>query len=63
MSDRTEYKCEHCKKVYAFDANSKNIDMLEKSIILNNINNIETFCCAIVDDEQKFFKTSTSIFN
>ena len=27
----------YCKKVYAFDANSKNIDMLEKSIILNKI--------------------------
>lgn len=49
----------YCEKIYAFDANIKNINLLQKSITINNINNIIPTVCAITDDENKLFKTGT----
>jgi len=47
----------YCSKIYAFDANSKNIELLNNSININNFTNITTICCAVTDDERKLFKT------
>ena len=48
----------YCNKIYSFDANINNIKMLNESIILNNIDNIETFNYCIAESEDIFYKTS-----
>jgi FkbM family methyltransferase len=44
--------------IYSFDANIRNIEYLKNSIILNNFNNIKSYCCAISNNNTDFFKTS-----
>jgi len=46
----------YSKSIFAFDANINNIELLNKSIQLNNFNNITTVCCALTDDENKKYK-------
>jgi FkbM family methyltransferase len=47
----------YCQKIYAFDANINNINMIIDSMQLNNITNIQTICCAVSDTTNKLFKT------
>ena len=47
-----------CKQIYSFDANIYNIELLNKSIRLNQITNINTYSKCIVDNHDKFYKTT-----
>lgn len=47
----------YSSKVYSFDANEQNINLLNLSKKINNINNIEVKNVAIVDNIKSFYKT------
>ena len=47
---------QYCKKIYAFDANIENINLLNESIQINKINNINTYNYAINDNNNDIFK-------
>lgn len=47
-----------CQNIYSFDVNKCNIHLLNRSIKLNNITNINTYCKCIVDSNNKFYKTN-----
>lgn len=47
----------YCKKIFAFDANISNLNLLNFSKEINDNKNIQTLCCAVVEDENIYYKT------
>jgi|UniRef100_A0A6C0DJ89 FkbM family methyltransferase len=48
----------YCKNIYSFDANINNIKLLNESIKLNEITNINTYCKCVTNENDKFYKTN-----
>jgi FkbM family methyltransferase len=52
----------HCGKIYSFDSNKNNIDLLNLSIEKNGIKNIQTYHNCVSDDILKFYKMNIDDF-
>jgi len=50
----------YCKKIYAFEADILNINLLNKSAEINGVNNINTINCCITNNEENSYKTSSA---
>jgi len=47
---------QQCKQIFSFDANINNINILNESLIINNIQNIQPIHSCISDNDNIFYK-------